>query len=113
MIFRGLLERSLGGFTCIRGYAKLSDLAKVSKPNEQYQRDLVPEHKEDIEAYLDTRESVFFPEVILSYTLNPEQDNFTIVGTSELLSTSSSVGKKVSLKQFNKSYSSGKDSRLR
>jgi len=29
MILRGLLERSLGGFICIRGYAKLSDLAKL------------------------------------------------------------------------------------
>lgn len=111
MILRGLLERSLGGFVCVRGYAKLSDLAKISKPNDQYQRDLVKEHKEDIEAYLDARESVFFPEVILSYTLNPDYDNIEIVGTAELLSISSSKGKNVTLKQFNKSYVSERDRR--
>ena len=31
MILRGILERSLGGFICIRGYAKLSELATLSK----------------------------------------------------------------------------------
>lgn len=111
MILRGLLERSLGGFICIRGYAKLSDLAEISKPNEQYQRDLVKQHKDDIEAYLDARESVFFPEVILSYTLNPFHDNIQIVGTADLLSTSASKGKTVTIKQFNRSYVSASDKR--
>ncbi|WP_047541369.1 hypothetical protein [Methylotenera versatilis] len=111
MILRGLLERSLGGFICIRGYAKLGDLAEISKPNEQYQRDLVPSHKKDLEKYLNARESVFFPEVILSYTLNPSMDNITISGTAEMLTASTSIGKNITITQFNRSYASAKDSR--
>lgn len=111
MILRGLLERSLGGFICIRGYAKLGDLAEISKPNEQYQRDLVPSHKKDLEKYLNARESVFFPEVILSYTLNPSVDNIALSATAEMLTSSSSIGKNVTITQFNRSYASAKDSR--
>lgn len=111
MILRGLLERSLGGFICIRGFAKLSDLAKVSKPNDQYQRDLVPKHREDLEKYLDARENVFFPEVIMSYTLNAGQDNIVISGTAEMLSAADSKNKIIKIKQFNKEYASAIDRR--
>jgi hypothetical protein len=111
MILRGLLERSLGGFICIRGFAKLSDLAKVSKPNDQYQRDLVPKHRQDLEKYLDARENVFFPEVIMSYTLNAVQDNIVISGTAEMLSAADSKNKIIKIKQFNKEYASTLDRR--
>lgn len=111
MILRGLLERSLGGFTCIRGYAKLSDLAKLSQPNKDYQRDVDEKHLQELEAYLDKREYVFFPEVTLSYTLNSLQDNISISSSNELLSLSSPKGKILGIKQFNKSYASGTDRR--
>ena len=111
MIIRGLLERSLGGFICIRGFAKLSDLAKISIPNDQYQRDLVKKHKEDLEKYLDARENVFFPEVIMSYTLNEIRDNIVIAGTAEMLGASDSKNKIIKIKQFNKSYASAIDRR--
>ena len=41
--FKGLFEISLGGFACIRGYAKLGDLAKASNADD-YQRDLLSKH---------------------------------------------------------------------
>ncbi|MCK9397016.1 MAG: hypothetical protein M0Q44_15670 [Methylobacter sp.] len=111
MILRGILERSLGGFICIRGYAKLSELAKLSRPNYQYQRDLVKKHRQDLEDYLNKREYVFFPEVTLSYTLNPDLDNISLSPSNELLSLSDSKGKTLSIKQFNKFYASKSDKR--
>ena len=93
LILRGILERSLGGFICIRGYAKLSELAKLSRPNDQYQRSLVEKHRQDLEDYLNKREYVFFPEVTLSYTLNSELDNISLSTSNELLSLSDSKGK--------------------
>ena len=112
MILRGLLERSLGGFICIRGYAKLSDLAKLSQSN-SYQRDVDEKHLQELEAYLDKREYVFFPEVTLSYTLSPQQDNISISSSNELLSLTSPKGKILGIKQFNKSYASSTDQRNR
>ncbi len=111
MILRGILERSLGGFICIRGYAKLSELAKLSRPNDQYQRNLVEKHRQELEDYLNKREYVFFPEITLSYTLNPDQDNINLSVSNELLNLSESKGKTLILKQFNKSYASKSDKR--
>ncbi len=64
----GLLESSLGGFITIRGYADFSELQSISKA-ESLQRDLMPEHRDEISEYLKKRDEVFFPEVVLSYTL--------------------------------------------
>ena len=44
MILTGILERSLGNFTCLRGYASLKELAKISEANETYQRALNKQH---------------------------------------------------------------------
>lgn len=67
--FKGLFDISLGGFPCIRGYAKLGDLAKVSKSDAGYQRDLLTGHKTEIIQFLSDRTNLFFPEVILSCKL--------------------------------------------
>lgn len=73
MILTGILERSLGNFTCLRGYASLKDLAKISKANDSYQREINKQHIKEIQAYYDFGEYLFFPEVILGYTL--QNDN--------------------------------------
>lgn len=65
---KGLFDISLGGFACIRGYAKLGDLAKSSKADD-YQRDLLSKHKDEISQFLSDRENLFFPEVVLSCKL--------------------------------------------
>lgn len=69
MILTGILERSLGNFTCLRGYASLKELAKISEANETYQRALNKQHVKEIQDYYDFGEYLFFPEVILGYTL--------------------------------------------
>lgn len=66
---KGLFDISLGGFPCIRGYAKLGDLAKVSKSDISYQRDLLTGHKAEITQFLSDRTNLFFPEVILACKL--------------------------------------------
>ncbi len=70
MRLEGLLEESLGGFVCVRGYAPLGDLARTSESDPDYQRNLIEEQREEIVHFLENKEYLFFPEVILSYTLN-------------------------------------------
>jgi hypothetical protein len=69
MIFSGILHTSLGGFTVIRGVAPLGDLARCSEFNTEYQRNLIDTHKAEIERFLADRQYLFFPEVILSASL--------------------------------------------
>lgn len=69
MIFRGLMDRSLGGFLCIRGYAPLGDIARVSHADMAYQRDLMKEHSETVMRFLRHKQDLFFPEVVLSCVL--------------------------------------------
>lgn len=69
MILSGILHTSLGGFTVIRGVAPLGDLARCSEFNPEYQRTLIDTHKAEIERFLADRQYLFFPEVILSASL--------------------------------------------
>jgi len=69
MILSGILHTSLGGFTVIRGVAPLGDLARCSEFNADYQRNLIDTHKAEIERFLADRQYLFFPEVILSASL--------------------------------------------
>ncbi|MFZ1575705.1 MAG: hypothetical protein WAT36_10825 [Chromatiaceae bacterium] len=69
MILSGILHASLGGFTVIRGVAPLGELARCSEFNAEYQRNLIDTHKEEIERFLTDRQYLFFPEVILSASL--------------------------------------------
>lgn len=70
MILRGLMDRSLGGFVCIRGYAAMGDLARVSHADMDYQRDLITTQRETIVQFLRDKANLFFPEVILSCVLD-------------------------------------------
>lgn len=67
MILKGILDSSLNGQLCIRGFAPIKELARISKPDNSYQRDLLSEQEEEIKEFLDKEEYLFFPEVILSY----------------------------------------------
>ena len=69
MIFSGILHTSLGGFTVIRGVAPLGDLACCSEFNLKYQRNLIETHKAEIERFLADSQYLFFPEVVLSASL--------------------------------------------
>jgi hypothetical protein len=69
MILRGLLDQSLGGFVCVRGYAPLGALARASHADMGYQRDLISTHRETVIRFLHNRRDLFFPEIILSCAL--------------------------------------------
>ncbi len=63
--FEGILGNVLGGYYCLRGYAKLKDLKECSTPNSAYQRDKIAEHLKDIENFYKQGKYLFYPEVIL------------------------------------------------
>lgn len=69
MRLEGILSQSLGGFTCVRGFAPMGDLARSSEADLSYQRNLIDEQREAIVNFLKDKEYLFFPEVILSYNL--------------------------------------------
>ncbi len=69
MILSGILHTSLGGFTVIRGVAPLGELARCSRFDDAYQRNLIETHKEEIERFLADQQYLFFPEVVLSASL--------------------------------------------
>jgi hypothetical protein len=72
--FQGKYGLSLGGFPCIRGYATLRDIARASSADAAYQRELTPEHVDEIKRYFEAGEYLFFPEIILSTTLEVDYD---------------------------------------
>ena len=69
MIIRGILEYSLGGQLCIRGFAPLGELARLSQPDESYQRPYIQEREQELQSYLQNEEYLFFSEIILSLDL--------------------------------------------
>lgn len=74
MILSGILHSSLGGFMVIRGVAPLGDLARCSRFDPAYQRNLIATHKAEIERFLADRQFLFFPEVVLSASLRFDFD---------------------------------------
>ena len=69
MILSGILHTSLGGFTVIRGVAPLGELERCSEFDSEYQRNLIDTHKAEIERFLSDSNYLFFPEVVLSASL--------------------------------------------
>lgn len=69
MVLRGILNRSLSRQLCIRGFAPIKELARISKADYQYQRNPIYLQEKEISTFLDKEEYLFFPEVILSYQI--------------------------------------------
>lgn len=69
MRLSGVLEYSMGGFLCLRGFADYKALANASKENPDVQRALIDEHKGEMADFLNKGEYLFFPEVVLSVSL--------------------------------------------
>ena len=65
----GILEYSMGGFLCLRGFADYKTLARISKENPDVQRSLIEEHKGEMAEFLNRGLYRFFPEVVLSVSL--------------------------------------------
>ena len=66
----GELNKSFGNFVTLRGIAKMGDIEKISKPDSAYQRELYEAHSQKMVAFLKGGEYTFYPELILSTTLN-------------------------------------------
>ena len=72
----GILEYSMGGFLCLRGFASFKMLSAISEPNPEVQRDLIAQHQGEMAEFLNGGEYRFFPEVILSLNLTDGKSEF-------------------------------------
>lgn len=72
MIIRGILDRSLSNQICIRGFARIQELARISKANPDYQRELIDKQIKQTSNFLVEETYLFFPEVILSLKLKQD-----------------------------------------
>ena len=81
MKLKGVMEFSLGGFLTFRGYAKFGEIARISKPDESYQREAIDSHLQDINNFLKNGENLFFPEVILGCYLPESDEELERLGT--------------------------------
>lgn len=70
MVLRGVLERAFGNILCLRGFAKLGELAEISAPDDNYQRPVSADHADEITDFLVSGEYTFFPELILGVSLS-------------------------------------------
>lgn len=70
----GILEYSMGGFLCLRGFASFKELSRISKENPDVQRKLIEEHKGEMADFLNKGEYRFFPEVVLSASLETDKN---------------------------------------
>jgi len=68
MILRGVIEYTFGGALCFRGFARIGDLAKISKPKDIYQREVDIERAKEILDFLRNGKYRFFSE--LTFGLN-------------------------------------------
>lgn len=65
MRLTGIIDFTMDNFLCVRGFASMLDLSEISKADENIQRDLLEDHRGDMEAFLSDGKFTFFPEVIL------------------------------------------------
>ena len=72
MRLTGIIDFTMDNFLCIRGFAPMLELALISKADESIQRDLIEEHRGEMEEFLEDGSFTFFPEVILGVNLKGE-----------------------------------------
>ncbi|WP_131668336.1 hypothetical protein [Psychrobacter pygoscelis] len=77
IVLRGLLENVLGNYPCIRGYATLGDLAKISRTDVSFQREINSEHKQEIADFYERGKNVFFSEIIMAIDIDDHATNFS------------------------------------
>ena len=75
----GILEYSMGGFLCLRGFASFKILSAISEPNPEIQRELISGRINELSQYLNRGEYRFFPEVILALNLTDGNSQFDIL----------------------------------
>ena len=106
----GILEYSMGGFLCLRGFASYKMLSAISKPNTEVQRGLIDEHKGDMARFLNAGEYKFFPEVILAANLTDGTKDFDeLTLFHESLQSGQTWNKSIGNFQFNISRHASKN----
>lgn len=75
----GILQYSMGGFLCLRGFASFKMLSAISEPNPEVQRELIEKHKGEMANFLNNGEYRFFPEIILSLNLTDGKKDYDVV----------------------------------
>lgn len=73
MRLTGVIDLSMDNFFCLRGFAPMLQLAKVSESIPNIQRDLMTDHSGEMERFLKSGEFTFFPEVILCVDLSANE----------------------------------------
>lgn len=68
MKLTGIIDRSLGQI-CLRGFAPIKELARISMADYTYQRNLLDKQQARISNFLDNEQFLFFPEVILCFRI--------------------------------------------
>lgn len=75
MRLTGIIDYTMDNFLCVRGFASMLDLSEISKADENIQRDLIEEHRGEMEAFLSDGRFTFFPEVILCANMRGSGDD--------------------------------------
>ena len=65
MRLTGIIDYTMDNFLCVRGFASMLQLSEISKADEKIQRDLIDDHRGEMENFLSDGRFTFFPEVIL------------------------------------------------
>lgn len=100
MKLTGIIDRSLGQI-CLRGFAPIKELARISIADYTYQRNLLDKQQARISNFLDNEQFLFFPEVILCFRIksNIEQrKQTTSLKSIELGEDVTAQDKKISIK---------------
>ena len=82
MRLTGIIDYTMDNFLCVRGFASMLELSEISKPDEDIQRDLIDDHRGEMEAFLSGGRFTFFPEVILGanmYGTELDKDKINIL----------------------------------
>lgn len=74
MKISGVIDFSMDNFLCLRGFAPIKDLYKISESIPEIQRRLIEDHKGEMVDFLNKGEFTFFPEIILSTVLSEGED---------------------------------------
>lgn len=82
---RGIMQKSLRGFITFRSFMKFIEIEQISQPDPSYQRDVIKNHKNDLEVFINQGENLFFPELVLGYITNQTELNFNENLEAELI----------------------------
>lgn len=75
MRLTGIIDYTMDNFLCVRGFAPMLDLADISMADKNIQRDLIEEHRGEMEAFLNNGKFTFFPEVILCANMGENEND--------------------------------------